>query len=69
MTSFNLDKDYSTLLDKYKHYIVNIDGYVPRIMCPEGSGYGDYVIMNIDENGKIDKWKINLDEFLEQEIN
>jgi len=33
------------------------DNYVPSIMCPKEAGYGDYIIMDIDENGKIDKWK------------
>jgi len=32
------------------------DGYVPDFMCPEGGGFGDYIIMNIDENGFIKKW-------------
>jgi hypothetical protein len=45
----------------------SVDGYVPDIMCPEGEGYGDYVIMNVDENGKIDKWKAVLSEFIESE--
>ena len=25
-------------------------------MCPESNGYGDYIIMEIDKDGKIDKW-------------
>lgn len=32
------------------------DDYVPSILCPEEPGYGDYIIMNIDENGIIYKW-------------
>jgi hypothetical protein len=27
-------------------------------------GYGDYIIMTIDENGKIKNWKPEFDEFL-----
>lgn len=34
------------------------DNYVPSIMCPTRNGYGDYIIMDIDENGKIDNWKV-----------
>ena len=30
--------------------IASYDGYVPKIMCPADEGYGDYIIMNIDEN-------------------
>jgi hypothetical protein len=32
------------------------DNYVPSIMCPKDSGYGDYIIMDVDENGKISDW-------------
>jgi hypothetical protein len=32
-------------------------------MCPKGEGYGDYVIMNIDSDGKIEKWQVNFSEF------
>lgn len=37
-----------------------IDGYVPKIMCPGGAGYGDYVIMSIDENGIVDGWEADI---------
>jgi hypothetical protein len=39
------------------------DGYVPKLLCPKERGYGDYIIMDIDENGQIENWdktKINL---------
>lgn len=39
------------------------DGYVPDTLCPAERGYGDYIIMNIDENGLIDKWKFDLSDF------
>ena len=32
------------------------DNYVPEIMCPEGNGYGDYIIMKVDETGQIQNW-------------
>lgn len=32
------------------------DNYVPRILDLTREGFGDYVIMHIDENGKIDDW-------------
>jgi len=51
------------LLDGSDALIAEIDGYVPKIMCPEGEGYGDYVIMKIDENGKIANWKPDLKSF------
>jgi hypothetical protein len=39
------------------------DDYVPDTLCPEGDGYGDYIIMNIDENGQIQNWKFNEEDF------
>ena len=35
---------------KYPH------DYVPQALDLDGDGYGDYVIMNIDENGEIEDW-------------
>ena len=32
------------------------DGYVPDFLCPADSGYGDYMIMDIDEEGHIADW-------------
>lgn len=51
------------LLDADKNVVISIDGYVPTIMAPGGSGYGDYVIMTIGTDGKIVGWKVDLDEF------
>lgn len=34
-------------------------GYVPDCLCPCGGGFGDYMIMHIDENGKIADWSVN----------
>jgi hypothetical protein len=43
--------------------VKTIEGYVPKIMSPGGKGYGDYIIMEIDENGFIENWKVNLREW------
>ncbi len=43
------------------------DGYVPSTLCPKESGYGDYIIMDIDENGFIQKWHFDIDDFIEDE--
>lgn len=40
------------------------DDYVPDILCPKEEGYGDYIIMDIDENGKIKDWEANIDGFI-----
>lgn len=40
------------------------DGYVPKTLCPKENGYGDYIIMDIDENGFIANWRFNIDDFI-----
>ena len=40
------------------------DGYVPETLSPKERGYGDYIIMDIDSNGKIDNWRFDIDDFL-----
>ena len=62
--------------DEGSYYLQDIDGniilsieenYVPKMMCPKDNGYGDYIIMDIDENGKIDNWKADLDGFINED--
>jgi hypothetical protein len=54
------------LLDENRNEIMAIEGYVPSIMCPKKDGYGDYVIMDIDVDGKIDGWVADLSDFTEE---
>lgn len=39
------------------------DGYVPETLAPKERGYGDYIIMDIDENGQIANWEFNFSDF------
>ncbi len=55
------------LLDKDGKFVLQIVGYVPEIMCPEPDGFGDYIIMYVTKEGKIENWKVSLDDFLEKE--
>ena len=43
------------------------DGYVPKTLCPQENGYGDYIIMHIDTDGFIHKWEFNIDDFIEED--
>jgi len=43
--------------------VASKDGYVPSMLSPGGSGYGDYVIMKIDGSGKIENWSADLSYF------
>ncbi|UNK39333.1 hypothetical protein MNR02_06410 [Shinella sp. H4-D48] len=57
------DDGVYSLLDADRKEVKQIDGYVPSIMCPEGNGYGDYVIMKIDGDGKIENFVPDLSDF------
>ena len=56
------------LQDEEGNTVLSIEeNYVPKIACPKGKGYGDYIIMDIDENGQIENWKPNIDDFMGDE--
>lgn len=57
------DEGAYTLRGENAEQIACIDGYVPKIMCPGGEGYGDHIIMKINEFGFIEKWKARFNEF------
>jgi hypothetical protein len=60
------DAGVYSLLDADKNVVKSIDGYVPKMMAPAGSGYGDYVVMTIGEDGTIAGWRASLDVFEEE---
>ena len=43
--------------------VIQIEGYVPSMLSPGKDGFGDYVIMDIDEEGMIANWKVDLKPF------
>jgi hypothetical protein len=46
------------LLDEQGKEVLSIENdYVPDCMCPEERGYGDYIIMTVDESGFIKGWQ------------
>ena len=61
------DAGVYTLLDAEGRTLATRDGYVPDLLSPCESGYGDYIIMNIDEKGQIDKWRFDISDFNEDE--
>ena len=62
------DEGVYSLLEEFTNELaVKVDGYVPSIMSPGGSGFGDYIIMDINEDGLINKWVANLEDFQEEE--
>lgn len=55
------------LKDKNGETVLSIEkDYVPKIMCPAENGYGDYIYMEIDENGVIEDWKVDLSGFTDE---
>lgn len=56
------------LLDEHYDVVTCLrDEYVPSIMCPGGNGYGDYIIMDIDTDGEIINFKVELNAFQRKE--
>lgn len=51
------DNNVFHLLDKNKNMVKSTEGYVIEMMSPEENGYGDYVIMTINEDGIIKNFK------------
>ena len=48
--------------------IKDYEGYVPNFMCPKEEPDGDYIVMDIDENGYIKDWcSANVVKFVERE--
>lgn len=48
------------LIDEEGNVVATKEGYVPKIMYPKSEGFGDYVIMDVAEDGKIQDWKPDL---------
>ena len=55
------------ILDADMDVIASYNGYVPKVMCPADDGFGDYIFMDIDENGFIQGWNKELIEKLIKE--
>jgi len=56
------------LKDNEGNIVLSIeDDYVPSILSPKDNGYGDYIIMDIDENGQIQDWKKDISSFYSEE--
>ena len=57
-----------SLKDKEGEVVLyEMDGYVPKTLCPKEAGYGDYIIMDVDENGQIADWEFNIGDFTTDE--
>lgn len=55
------------LKDEECNTVLTKEGYVPAIMYPKEQGFGDYIIMDINEDGFIQDWECDLSGFTEDE--
>lgn len=61
------DDGIYTIKDENNNVIITKEGYVPDCLCPDDEGYGDYIIMNINKDGFINKWKPDFEDFKDEE--
>lgn len=61
------DDGIYTLLDENHKEVLFYEGYVPSCLQIDDNGYGDYIIISIDENGFIKNWEADFEDFQEQE--
>lgn len=56
------DDGIYSLLDVEMKEIVKVESYVPDCLCLADNGYGDYIIMEIDEDGYIEDFSFTQDD-------
>lgn len=65
-----VDQGSYVLKDENGEIVSKIENdYVPEIMNPTGEAYGDYIIFDVDENGKIWPWNniVSIEDFNSEE--
>lgn len=55
------------LQDENRDHIKSVQDYVISDLAIGESGYGDYIIMKVDENGMIEGWSPTLEDFQDDE--
>ena len=56
------------LQDENGEKIVKAKGYyVPDFLAIDDSGYGDYIIMKVDKDGKINNWRFDSEPFTNED--
>lgn len=61
------DEGCYQLINDKGDVVAEKEGYVPKCMSPKEDGYGDYIIMDIDEKGYIKNWKKDFSDIGEDE--
>lgn len=52
-----------TFFDSEGNEVLKIEGYMPDLMLPTGYGYSNLILMDVDENGVIQRWNPDLFDF------
>lgn len=60
-----VDEFSCEIKDSDNAIVASYEGYVPSFMAITDEGYGDYVYLEIDENGMIDNWSFTDSDFKE----
>lgn len=60
-----VDEFSCEIKDSDNAIVASYEGYVPSFMAITDEGYGDYVYLDIDENGMIDNWSFTDSDFKE----
>jgi hypothetical protein len=55
------------LKDEKEEEVLHSEGYVPNLLSIDDQGYGDYIIIKVDENGFIKNWKFDISDFIKDE--
>lgn len=50
------DAGFYSFYDESDFLTLSFEGYVPPFLYPNADGWGDYVILDIDADGKINHW-------------
>lgn len=53
------DEGSYRIYDEKHNLILDKEDYVPSILSQDGNGYGDYVLLTIETDGKIKNWNVN----------
>ena len=60
------DGEYWLLGEDYKEVLKYTGYYVPDILDTSNEGFGDYLIMNVNEKGMIENWKFEIKDWFEE---
>ena len=61
------DGEYWLQNEKGENVLKSEGDYVPDILAIDDDGFGDYVILSINEDGFINNWKFDISDFVDED--